>query len=323
MPDIGGLVLVVAALRLADRMTRLLALPAGHDARVGRLVRRVTLALALCLFGMFLFRRWYAFAAVGVLAMLALETALLAAQRRADFRWREAISAVALGVLVLLALGAPILIDWLPNPGVHDYVTIYAAYRKEPSVVVGELFDWYGAALLGVAVCCAIFLGFRSTDRRLLRLTCGSILIAASLFLRVQSPAIHHAYLLTPAFTASIGAGDAFAVRALEGRRPDCRQRALAAFTLTPFVSSWAPPGLAPTAGQPPAPRADLAELARLKAWIDANARPDHRYCVLASSYTINDAIVDELWQLDSQGLAELRRRGFENQRRHGARRYA
>jgi hypothetical protein len=302
MPDIGGLVLVVAALRLAERLARLLALPAGHDARIGRLARRVTFALALCLFGMFLFRRWYAFAAVGVLAMLALEAVLLVARRRAKFRWSEAVVAVAFGGLVLLALGAPILIGWLPNLEAHDYVTIYAAYRKEPPVVVGELFDWYGAALVGAAVCCAIFLGFRSADRRLLRLTCGSTLIAAVLFLRVQSPAIHHAYLLTPAFTASIGAvilllferSRIAALVAVAG---------LAAFTLTPAVSSWAPRGLAPTAGQPPAPRADLAELARLKAWVDANARPDHRYCVLASSYTINDAIVDELWQLDSGGL--------------------
>jgi hypothetical protein len=302
MPDIGGLVLVVAALRLADRLARLLALPAGHDARIGQLTRRVTLALALCLFGMYLFRRWYAFAAVGILAMLALEAALLVASRSAKFRWREATSVAAFGGLVLLALGAPILIGWLPNPSAHDYVTIYAAYRKEPSVVVAELFDWYGAALLGAAVCCTIFLGFRSGDRRLLRLTCGSTLIAALLFLRVQSPAIHHAYLLTPAFAASIGA----VILVLFERSKISALIAvlgLAAFTLTPAVSSWAPRGLAPTVGQPPAPRADLAELARLKAWIDANARPDHRYCVLASSYTINDAIVDELWQLDSKGL--------------------
>ncbi len=305
MPDIGGLVLVVAVLRLADRLARLLALPAGHDARIGRLARRVTFALALCLFGMFLFRRWYAFAAVGVVAMLALELALLASRRRARFRWRDAASAAALGGLVLLALGAPILIDWLPNLGAHDYVTIYAAYRKEPSVVVAELFDWYGAGLLCAAICCMIFLALRSTDGRLLRLTCGSTLIAALLFLRVQSPAIHHAYLLTPAFAATIGAvilvlferSRIAALVAVAG---------LAAFTLTPAVSSWAPRGIAPTAGQPPAPRADLAELARLKAWIDARATPDHRYCVLASSYTINDAMVDELWQLDPRGLPAI-----------------
>ena len=306
MPDIGGLVLVVAALRLADRLARLLALPAGHDARVGRLARRVTFALALCLFGMFLFRRWYAFAAVGVLVSITLELALIALRRRGSFRWRDAISVAAFGGLVLLTLGAPILIDWLPNPGAHDYVTIYAAYRKEPSVVVAELFDWYGAALLCAAIGCVIFLALRSSDGRLLRLTCGSTLIAALLFLRVQSPAIHHAYLLTPAFAAAIGA----VILVLFERSKIAATIAvfgLAAATLTPAVGSWAPAGLAPTAGRPPAPRTDLAELARLKAWIDARARPDHRYCVLASSYTINDAMVDELWQLDPKGLPEIR----------------
>lgn len=301
MPDIGGLVFVVAAARLSDRLARILALPPGHDARVGALVRRVSLALALCLFGMSLFRRWYAFAAVGILAMLALEAALLAVRRGVGFRWREAISAAALGGLILLALGAPILIDWLHDPRTHDYAAIYAAYRKEPSVVVADIFEWYGAALLVAAVCCALFLGFFSRDRRLLRLTCGSCLIATFLFLRIQSPAVHHVYLLTPAFAASIGAVLLLlferwkfgALAALAG---------LAIFTLTPAISSWAPPGLAPTAGQPPAPRTDLAELRRLKGWIDAHAAPDHRYCVLGSSYTINDALVEELWQLDPKG---------------------
>jgi hypothetical protein len=301
MPDIGGIVLVVAALRLSDRLARLLTMRRGHDAQVERLIRRVVLALALSLFGMFLFRRWYAFAAAGILIMLMFEVALLATLRPYEFRWRSAIGVAALGGLVLIALGAPIFIDWLPNPVSHDYVTIYAAYRKEPAVVLAEIFDWYGAALLIAALCCAIFLASRAGDRRLLRLTCGSTLVAALLFLHVQSPNVHHVYLLTPAFTALIGAS----MLVMFSRwKPGAAILlvGLAIVTLTPAVSSWAPKGLAPTAGQPPAPRTDLAELSRLKAWVDANAAPDHRYCVLASSYTINDSLVDELWQLVPNG---------------------
>jgi hypothetical protein len=300
MPDIGGLVLVVASLRLSERLARLLALPRGHEARIGRLTRRVTLALALSLFGMFLFRRWYAFAAVGIATMLVLEVALLAAMRGAEFRWREAISAAALGALILLALGSPVLFDWLRDPDAHDYATIYAAYRKEFPVFVAEIFDWYGAALLVGAVCCAIFLATRPGDRRLLRLTFGSTIVAALLFLRIQSPAIHHAYLLTPAFAGAIGAA---ILISFERRTLDALAVVvgLAAVTLTPMISSWTPVGFAPTAGQPPAPRSDLAELARLKAWVKANATSDRRYCVLASSYTINDVLVEQLWQLDPE----------------------
>ena len=321
MPDIGGLVLVVAALRLSERLARLLALPPGHDARVGALVRRVTLALALSLFAMFLFRRWYTFAAAGILATLALEVAALAMRRGARFRWRDAAAAAALGGLVLFALCAPILVDWLPDPGTHDYVTIYAAYRKSAAVLVADLFDWYGAGLLAVAGACVALLALRPGDRRLLRLTCGATAIAAALFLRVQSPAIHHVYLLTPLFAASIGA----AILVLFGRRRVVALAALAglaAVTLTPAASGWTPPGFAPTAGRPPAPRSDLAELARLKGWIATHAAPDHRYCVLASSYTINDAVVDELWQIDPSGLPLLEP-GIEDQRRHGPCRYA
>ena len=62
MPDIFGLVFVVLALRHADKLWRALALPPRHDAFIGPLVRRLTLALCLDLFAMVMFRRWYAFA---------------------------------------------------------------------------------------------------------------------------------------------------------------------------------------------------------------------------------------------------------------------
>ena len=71
MPDVGGLALAVCALRLAERLARLLALRQGHDARIAPMTRRVALALALTLFAMFAFRRWYAFAAAGIAIMLA------------------------------------------------------------------------------------------------------------------------------------------------------------------------------------------------------------------------------------------------------------
>jgi hypothetical protein len=301
MPDVGGLILVVAAIRFTDRLARLLALPPGHDARIGRLVRRVALALSLCLFGMFLFRRWYAFAAVGILAMLAVESLFLVATRGAQFRWRQAIGAAAFVGLVLLALGAPVLIDWAPNPARHDYVAIYAAYKKTLDGILSDVFDWYGASLLVAAIGCAIFLCARSRDGRLLRLTCGSCVIAALLFLRVQSPATHHAYLLTPAFAAPIAAVILLAFERWKARGL-LALAGLGAVTLTPAMSSWAVPGLAPIAGQPPAPRADLDELRRLRTWYEVNARPDHRLCVLASSYTINDGLVRDLWQLHPKG---------------------
>ena len=121
MPDVGGLVLFVCALKLAERLARLLALRQGLDARVKPMTRRVAIALALTLYAMFAFRRWYAFAAAGIVVMLALEVASIALKRGARFRWKDAVTAAALGALTLLALLSPVLIDWAPNFGAHDY----------------------------------------------------------------------------------------------------------------------------------------------------------------------------------------------------------
>jgi len=311
MLDIGGLVLYVCALRLADRLSRLLALPRGHDRLVGPLTRRVALALALCVFAMFLFRRWYAFAAVGIAAMLALEVAALVVRRGLGFRWRETVMAASLGALLLLALMSPVIVDWLPNPAAHDYAAIYAAYRKPPAVLLAQILDGFGAAALCLALAGAFVLAARSADRRLLRLTCGAAGVAAILFLRVETPYAHHLYLVAPAATALIAAP--ILLLYARARRAGLEAlAALAAMTLTPVVGAIAPKGFAPIGGLPHAPREDLAELARLKAWVDARARPDHRVCGLGSSYTFSGQLIEELWQLDAKhsplyGGAELR----------------
>jgi hypothetical protein len=297
MPDIGGLVLYVAALRLAERLSRLLALPRGHDARVGRLTRRVALALALTFFAMFLFRRWYAFAAAGVTAMLALEVLALVVRRGLGFRWRETVMAASLGALTLLALLSPVIVDWLPNPAAHDYAAIYAAYRKPNAVLLAEILDWLGAAVLGLVLAGAFVLFVRSANSRLLRLTCGAGIVAAALFLRVQTPYVHHLYLVAPAVAALIGAPILliFARSRVAGL---AALGALAAMTLTPVVGAIAPKGFAPIGGLPHAPREDLAELKRLDAWVEAQARPDHRVCGLGSSYAFSGQLIQELWQL-------------------------
>jgi len=297
MPDIGGLVFYVAALRLAERLVRLLALPPGHDERVGARVCRVAAALALCVFAMILLRRWYAFAALGVAVMLAAEVVALALDRPRAFRWRETIMAASFGALAALVLLSPMIVAWLADPAAHDYATVYAAYRKPNGVFAAELLDWCGSAVLFAAVAGGALLLTRSRDRRLLRLTVGAAAVAAVAFLRVQTPYIHHLYLVAPALTALVGAPLAL----LGARRPlvACAAlAALAAVTLTP-LSAWAPAGLAPIDGLPHRPRADLAELERLRTWIDARARPDHRICGLGSSYAFSGQMMEELWQLE------------------------
>lgn len=297
MPDVGGLVLAVCALRLAERLARLLALRQGIDARIQPMTRRVAVALALTLYAMFAFRRWYAFAAAGIATMLTLEIAAIALRRGVRFRLKDAVAAVALGALILLALMSPILVDWAPNLGAHDYARAYAAYRKPPDVFLRELGDWVGLIPALAAVAGAAFLWTRSHDTRLLRLTLGASAIAAALFLRIQTPYVHHLDLIAPAIVAPIAAPLMLAF----AHRPQAAligAAALGAVTLSPLAAALNPKGLAPIAGLPRAPRADLDELGRLKDWVDERERPDVKVCGLGSSYTFSGQLIGELWQL-------------------------
>ncbi len=298
MPDIGGLALYVVALRLAERLARALALRSGHDAHIRALVRRLALSLALVLLAMFFFRRWYAFAVVGLCAMLAIEIALCAWRDGPAFRWRETALAAGIGALTALALASPVIVDWLPDPAAHDYASIYAAYRKPPQVFLALIGDWFGWSILALAALGALFAILRSRDARLARMTFGAAIVAAWLFLRVQTPYVHHLYLIAPAVTTAIAvpllklfARARFAAIAAVG--------ALAMATLTP-AGGLAPRGVFPIAGRPVAPRTDLAELARMKTWVDERARPDHKVCGLGSSYTFSGQLIDELWQIEA-----------------------
>ena len=296
MPDVGGLVLMVCALKLAERLARLLALRQG-GARVGPMTRRVALALALTLYAMFAFRRWYAFAATGIVLMLALETGLIALRRGARFRWRDAVAAAALGALALLALLSPVLVDWAPNFSAHDYAQTYAGYRKPPAVFLHELGDWVGLLPALAALAGAAFLWARSRDKRLLRLTLGASAIAAALFLRIQTPYIHHLDLIAPALVVPIAAS-LMLLFATAPRLALLAVAVLGAITLSPLAATLNPLGLTPIAGLPRAPRADLDELGRLKDWVDERARPDAKVCGLGSSYTFSGQLIGELWQL-------------------------
>ncbi len=297
MPDVGGLVLVVCALKLAERLARLLALGHGHDARVEPMIRRVAVALVLTLYAMFAFRRWYAFAAAGILVVLALEVGSMALRRGARFRWKDAVAAAALGALTLLALLSPVLVDWAPNLGAHDYAQTYAGYRKPPDVFLRELSDWVGLIPALAALAGAAFLWVRSRDKRLLRLTLGGAVIAAALFLRIQTPYIHHLDLIAPAIVVPIAASLTL-IFATTPRAALLGLAALGAITLSPLARTLNPLGLAPIAGLPRAPRADLNELKRLKDWVDQRARPEAKVCGLGSSYTFSGQLIGELWQL-------------------------
>ena len=101
---------------------------------------------------------------------------------------------------------SPVLVDWAPNLSAHDYAQTYAGYRKPPGVFLHELGDWIGLIPALAALSGAALLWARSRDKRLLRLTLGGAAIAAALFLRIQTPYIHHLDLIAPAIVVPIAA---------------------------------------------------------------------------------------------------------------------
>jgi hypothetical protein len=290
MPDVGGVALYVYALRTADKFT--------HAAVVGRarnLTRRLALTLALTFFAMFIFRRWYIFAAAGVAAAMAFELAVAAWRNRKTFAWGPLLNAGALAALTSAALASPILVDWAGDPGRHDYGSLYAAYRKPLDVFLGLIGDWWGFGVLAACAVAFAFLLARSREGRLARMTLLSGLIAAALFLRIQTPYVHHVYLVMP-WAAALGAV-ILAIAQKSRLAGMATLAALAAVTLTP-AGALAPKGLFPSYARPHAPRSDLAELARLKDWVDEHAAPSQKVCGLGSSYTFSGQLIDELWQL-------------------------
>ena len=160
-----------------------------------------------------------------------------------------------------------------------------------------ELGDWVGLIPALAALAGAAFLWAHSRDKRLVRLLLGSAAIAAALLLRVQTPYIHHLDLIAPAIVVAIAAS----LMLLFGRAPRAALLGLGVLglvTLSPLAAALNPLGLAPIAGLPRAPRADLDELRRLKDWVDERERPDARVCGLGSSYTFSGQLIGELWQL-------------------------
>ncbi len=192
---------------------------------------------------------------------------------------------------------SPVLVDWAPHLSAHDYAQTYAGYRKPWHVFLRELGDWVGLIPALAALAGAAWLWARSRDRRPMRLTLGAAAIAGALFLRIQTPYIHHLDLIAPAIAAPIAAS----LMLLFARAPRVAflgVAALAAITLSPLAAALNSMGLAPIAGLPHAPRADLDELLRLKDWVDARTRPDAKVCGLGSSYTFSGQLIGELWQL-------------------------
>ncbi len=305
MPDIGGVVLSVAALLSASSLVGAIKAPSGPSPpwQVSRPLLRAAISVGV-LFGlMFVFRRWYVFFAAGIACALfvavLVELALARGNRRV-LAWRAVASALLVSFAALPLL-CWFLFAWSRDFGQHDYSTLYASYRftlGQDAQVFKQLFG----VVVPVLCLAGVALVYRACgQKRLLFMLVAATVIASLMFLGIQSPGRHHYYLLMPLLGSMLagvslllarrfGAWAAVALSLLIGvggvlaTRPLVEKSGVAVFA---GYDDWKPRQQLFADG--------FADMSR---WLAAPENQDRRFCLIASSVAINQGLFRELWQI-------------------------
>ena len=307
MPDVGGVSLMLGG--LAYFRPRTTWRPTVHLA-----------GPAACLVLAWLFRRWYAFAVVAVLATAFIEAAVMAMRHR-SWRWGAVryffARPVLLGALTAL-LGIAFFGPLIKYVLGHDYLSEYGAYKR--LTAWGDLLGtvhrvgWGPAAVLAAA---AIWLVVDRAARHVALLLCLQLILIFLLFERVQNHSWHHYLLYYPCLLPLLAG---FFWRTTDRLRAGWARAALTAVvasaglacTIGSFQPAWGarlPSVLAaalPRDQLAHERRDDLLEMERLSRFLDAKVRqaPGLTCYVLSSTPTFCE---DDLRNLEiSLGLPDI-----------------
>jgi len=305
MPDIGGVILFVGALLSASTLVDAIR---GEDDKaqpwkVSKTLLRASISLGVLFSLMFVFRRWYVFAATGIacsLFVLVLIEVLRTQSSRGTVAFR-AVSAAVLMAFAALPLLSWVLFVWSQDFGQHDYSTLYASYQYSLShdiKLFGATFGYIAPLLCVVG---ATLLYREGKSRRLFFLLSVSTCIACILFLRVQSPGYHHFLLLMPLLGTCLAGLSILLARRVGPMAPICLTLLLVIgstvttlskekFEVTAFASyeDWMPQHQKSASG--------LIDLAH---WLALTENENKKFCLLASSGTINQGMFNEIWQIE------------------------
>lgn len=304
MPDIGGVALFIIALLAAFQViNEICAQEKNNSPHLSRNLIRSSIGLGLMFSLMFIFRRWYVFAATGIAVSLLILVCweLLRPELARRSLLKRAIGSATLILTTATPLMCWILFAWAKDFGKHDYSQLYASY-KNPLFVDGSIFVAnFGLVTLLLCLIGGIILCRHSRARRLLFLLTASSLIACALFLSIQSPGIHHFYLIMPLLGVFMGSLILFLYGRFGSVVPILLCGILAAgggwatfyagsnHGLMAFgnYSKWMPQHQK---------YADGYET--LTTWLDLPSNKNEPFCLIASSAEINQGIFLELWQI-------------------------
>ncbi|WP_163000734.1 hypothetical protein [Pseudomonas viridiflava] len=304
MPDVGGVILVVGALLSASNLIDALRQRGnpGQDWQVTAALFRSSISVGVLFSLMFIFRRWYVFAAAGIvcsLSLLVLIEVLLARGFRKVMIFRAIASAILMAFAALPFL-CWILFVWARDFGQHDYANLYSSYKFSSDHDARVFWQWLGVTpilcLIGGGLFC-----FFGKARRLFFLLSVSTLISCVLFLHVQSPARHHYMLLMPLLGACL-AGLMIVVARRFGLVVSCFLSVLLTLSgvlaTLPASHVYSVKYFASFEDWLPKKQKYVRAYTELAQWLDIPENKDSKFCLIASSETINQGIFGELWQV-------------------------
>lgn len=308
-PDLGGVVLVVAAILLFDTALKNIADktidPASPDTVAKLFSQGVLLAFTLLL--LMVFRRWYLFMAASLSFIASFQFLVIFVRQKSEARaalFRKGMALSAGGVIFLCASVPAYLIERIRIMLSNSYASAYAAYARDWSGEFNFLKDFLGPVPLGLGLALLIYSLIAPGDRRLRWLALGSAPMALALFWSVQrGMGLHHLSLIFVALTVAIVQG----IWALQSRWTwPVVDTFLMAGTLL-VLTIWTcgnqyprPTGL-PYANLLPPVRNDIEELIRLgKFIVQETSTGKRRFCVVGSNYTITQDIITNLWQIQN-----------------------
>lgn len=305
MPDIGGIVLMVGAMLIAETLVQQIVERSDMDfAYPQSSIVRTSIYFAVIVCAMFYFRRWYVFSAIGIVAaahfLIGVELHSAAGNRRDIIR--RTLAAITAGALTAILALSVLILDWIKDVGAHNYANLYSSYANSLATDQDEFIASFGLVPVLCAIVFAVAALKFNSNRRLLFILYVSSMVSATAFLQVQSPALQHYYLLMPIFGVGLSgssyllskklgayagllfsiflaAGNAGVTLAIPGGnmlRP-----------LFPGFDLWAPKRAA-----------GVSSLQGLGEWLLSPAMKDKKFCVIASSAIINQSIVSEIWQI-------------------------
>lgn len=305
MPDIGGVVLFVAALLSASSIVEALRAKDGHSQpwKVSNSLIRSSVNLGVLFSLMFVFRRWYVFAAAGIafaLSVLIVIEVLTSRGLRAVVISRVLVAAIV-AIFSALPFMCWVLFDWSRDFGQHDYANLYSSYKfsLERDGQVALLFLGTAAPLLSILG--AVLLYRFGKARHLWFLLLTSTIVACTLFLHIQSPAPHHYFLLMPMLGALIAGLGLLLLRrfgfkallgyilvfAVGGGLATYPMSAKYGVTYFAGFDTWYPKQQKYVQG--------YTEMYR---WLTASENQQKTICLIASSEAINQGVLGELWQV-------------------------